>query len=72
MATGVVTFFNDEEGWGAISSPDLPDDMDAFVHFGAIEAEGYKTLAPGDRVDFDYERGWQDGFQFRTTRARRL
>jgi CspA family cold shock protein len=72
MATGVVTFFSDEEGWGAISSPDLPVGLDAFVHFGAIDAEGYRTLAPGDRVDFDYECAEQDGFHFRTTRARRL
>jgi CspA family cold shock protein len=55
MTVGVVKFFNTEKGWGAISSPDLPDGADAFVHFSAIEADGFRSLYEGDEVEFDYE-----------------
>lgn len=72
MATGIVKFYKAEKGWGAISSPELPDGLDAFVHFSAIEAEGYKAFDQGDRVEFDYEPAQQDSFRFRATRARRL
>lgn len=72
MATGVVKFYKAEKGWGAISSPELPDSLDAFVHFSAIEAEGYKAFEQGDQVEFDYEPAQQDSFRFRATRARRL
>ena len=72
MATGVVKFYKAEKGWGAISSPELPDGLDAFVHFSAIEAEGYKSFEQGDQVEFDYEPAQQDSFRFRATRARRL
>ncbi|NWJ74278.1 cold shock domain-containing protein [Pseudonocardia sp. ICBG1122] len=72
MATGVVKFSKAEKGWGAISSPDLPDGHDAFVHVSDIDAEGYKTFEQGDRIEFDYEPARQDSFRFRATRARRL
>ncbi len=72
MATGVVKFYKAEKGWGAISSPELPDGLDAFVHFSDIEAEGYRAFEQGDQVDFDYEAAQQDSFRFRATRARRL
>lgn len=72
MATGVVKFYKAEKGWGAISSPELPDGLDAFVHFSAIGAEGYKAFEQGDQVEFDYEPAQQDSFRFRATRARRL
>ncbi|QNE45726.1 cold-shock protein [Glaciihabitans sp. INWT7] len=71
MATGTVKFFSAEEGWGAISSPELPDDQDAFVHFSVIESEGYRYLVAGDEVDFDYVRIDQHGFRFVATRARK-
>ena len=65
-------FYNPEKDWGAISSPDLPDGLDAWIHFGAIEADGYRSLDAGDQVDFDYEPARQDSFQYRATRARKL
>lgn len=72
VPTGVVMFFDDEQGWGAITSPELPAGMDVFVHFGAIETDDdYRTLAAGDPVVFEYEPGPQDGFPFRATSARR-
>ncbi|WP_374111601.1 cold-shock protein [Pseudonocardia sp. ICBG1142] len=67
-----MKFYKAEKGWGAISSPELPDGLDAFVHFSDIEAEGYKAFEQGDQVGFDYEAAQQDSFRFRATRARRL
>jgi len=72
MAIGVVKFYKAERGWGAISSPDLPENLDAFVHFSAIEADGYRSFVEGDRVEFDYVSGQQDSFRFIATRARRI
>jgi CspA family cold shock protein len=72
MAYGTVKFFKEDKGWGAISSPELPDGRDAWVHFSAIEAEGYRTLEPGTQVEFDYEPAVQDSFRFRATRVRPL
>lgn len=72
MAQGVVKFFKVEKGWGAISSPELPDGADAWVHFSAIEMDGFRSLEAGDRVEFDVEEERQDGFRFRATRVRKL
>jgi len=51
MATGTVKWFNNAKGYGFIT----PDDgeQDIFVHFSAIAMEGYKTLAQGQKVEFD-------------------
>jgi cold shock protein len=72
MANGTVKFFKPERGWGAISSPDLPAGCDAWVHFSAIEADGFRALTAGDRVEFSYEEAQQDSFRFRATRVRKL
>jgi len=67
MATGVVKFFKEDKGWGAISSDALPADEDAFVHFSAIEADGYRSLNAGDVVEFTYEPAEQDSFRWIAT-----
>ena len=72
MALGTVRFFSPEDGWGAVASPELPDGCDAWVHFSAIEADGFRVLRAGDRVEFDHEEARQDGFRFRVTRVREL
>jgi CspA family cold shock protein len=72
MARGTVKFFKTEEGWGAISSPELPDGFDAWVHFSGIETDGFRALEAGDQVEFNYEQVRQDGFRFRVTRVRKL
>ena len=72
MAHGTVKFFKPEKGWGAISSPDLPEGFDAWVHFSAIEMPGFRALEAGDRVEFTYEQVQQDSFRFRATRVRKL
>ncbi|WP_433261143.1 cold-shock protein [Actinosynnema sp. CS-041913] len=72
MAHGIVKFFKDKKGWGAIASADLPDGFDAWVHFSVIEMDGYHVLEAGDQVEFDYETARQDSFHFRATRVRKV
>jgi CspA family cold shock protein len=51
MATGSVKWFNDSKGYGFIQAEN--DARDVFVHYSAIAGEGFKTLAEGQKVDFD-------------------
>jgi CspA family cold shock protein len=54
VARGTVKWFNEAKGFGFISQE---GGEDVFVHFSAIEGEGFKTLAEGDRLEFDVVRG---------------
>ena len=54
MQQGTVKFFNAEKGFGFISRENGDD---VFVHFSAIQADGYKTLEDGQRVEFDVQPG---------------
>ena len=50
--TGLVKWFNPEKGFGFISRE---DGSDVFVHFSAIQGDGFKTLEEGQAVTFDVE-----------------
>ncbi|CAD2074558.1 Cold shock-like protein CspLA [Jeotgalicoccus aerolatus] len=54
MNEGTVKWFNGEKGFGFIEQ-EAGDDV--FVHFSAIQAEGYKTLEEGQKVTFEIEEG---------------
>jgi len=60
MQTGIVKWFNDAKGFGFIT-PDAGGD-DLFAHFSEIRANGFKTLAEGQRVSFEVTQG-QKGLQ---------
>ena len=51
MAQGIVKWFNAEKGYGFITP--VGGGQDLFVHFSAIQAQGFKSLAEGDRVEFE-------------------
>ncbi len=54
MASGTVKWFNAEKGYGFISRTDGPD---VFVHYSAIQGQGYRTLTEGQNVEFDVGPG---------------
>ena len=54
MAEGRVKWFNESKGFGFIEAD---SGHDVFVHYSAIEGGGFKSLAEGDRVSFEEEKG---------------
>jgi cold shock protein len=65
VASGTVKWFSSEKGFGFITQADGPD---VFVHFSAIEGEGYRNLEEGQAVEFDVTEG-QKGPQAANVRA---
>ena len=55
MATGTVKWFNDSKGFGFIRQDDGGDDV--FCHQSAIQTSGFRTLAEGQRVEFEIAQG---------------
>jgi CspA family cold shock protein len=54
MAQGTVKWFNDAKGYGFISQEGGDD---VFVHFSAVQGQGFKSLSEGDKVEFEVTRG---------------
>ena len=54
MAIGTVKWFNDAKGFGFIT---MEGGEDVFVHFSAIQAKGFRSLAEGSEVEFDVVQG---------------
>ncbi len=52
--TGTVKWFNSDKGYGFISTS---EGKDVFVHFTAIQTDGFKSLEEGDKVEFDVAKG---------------
>ncbi len=51
---GTVKWFNSEKGYGFLAQDNGPD---VFVHFTAIQSDGYRTLTEGQKVEFSIEKG---------------
>ena len=51
---GIVKWFNDSKGFGFI---ERPDGEDVFVHYSAIQADGFRTLSEGQDVEFEVVKG---------------
>ncbi|HAX35947.1 MAG TPA: cold-shock protein [Tyzzerella sp.] len=66
MNKGTVKWFNAEKGYGFITGE---DGQDVFVHFSAIQAEGYKTLEEGQEVEFEVVQGAKGPQAANVTRA---
>jgi CspA family cold shock protein len=54
MSNGSVKWFNDAKGYGFITTD---EGKDVFVHFSAIQGDGFRSLAEGEAVSFDLEKG---------------
>lgn len=64
--TGTVKWFNDAKGFGFIQRA---DGTDVFVHHSAIQMEGFRTLAEGQKVEFDVVQGQKGPAAERVTAA---
>ncbi len=62
FVNGEVLVWHDEDGWGVLKAP---DGTNVWCHYSQVEMDGYRSLRPGERVTFDYERPGQDGYPAR-------
>ncbi|MBU2663787.1 cold shock domain-containing protein [Actinoplanes bogorensis] len=60
---GTVREWHPDDGWGVIDSAMTPGGC--WAHFGSVLTGGYRALSPGQVVSFEFEAGWQDGFDYR-------
>lgn len=65
---GTVKWFNETKGFGFISNDEGGDDV--FVHFSAIQTDGFKTLAEGQKVSYETEPDPKDSGKLRAVNVR--
>jgi CspA family cold shock protein len=61
MPSGTVKWFNESKGWGFIIPDDGGDDV--FVHYSSIQADGFKTLKEGQKVNYELKLGKNGKYQ---------
>lgn len=69
MSKGTVKWFDAGKGYGFISNDEGGEDV--FVHFSSIEVEGFKTLAEGQKVEFETEKDPKNSSKLRAIHVRR-
>ena len=70
VARGTVKWWRDAKGYGVISVPELAP-WDIWCHFSVIEAEGFRTLTPGESVEVEYYRFNRESFKYVARSVRR-
>lgn len=68
MNNGTVKWFNEEKGFGFIANDN--GNSEVFVHFSAIQSDGFKTLAEGQKVTYDTETDPKDSRKLRAVNVR--
>ncbi len=68
-ADGTVRFWHVEEGWGVLDSPSTPDGC--YASFAAIQMDGFRELARGERVSFEFLEFASDGYAYQATAVHR-
>ncbi|WP_329897193.1 cold-shock protein [Streptomyces sp. SP17KL33] len=69
---GTVRSWDDESGWGVLTSPEVPGEI--WAHFSAVRTPApgaFASLEPGESVLFTWEKADQDGYAYRATRVHR-
>ena len=68
MHTGTVKWFNESKGFGFISNDNGGEDV--FVHFSAIQSDGFRSLTEGQKVTFDVEQDPKNSSKLRAANVR--
>ena len=64
---GTVRFWNTDEGWGVIDSPETP--RGCWIHYGKVAVQRFAGLETGQQMELEWEQAPQDGYDYRATRA---
>ena len=67
ISHGTVRYWNDDEGFGVLDSADTPGGC--WAHFSVVVIDGFRSLAAGDLIAFEFEPAQQDGYSFRASQV---